>query len=234
MNKHRPIKAVAFIAILIYLAVPQWPIQAVEGNGLTPFPDFVTAVVDGQADVIRGVYAPGVLAFPVIQQAANDPGFVSETIGVVTQFGPAAQYNVVGLLAHNTLAGASFSSLTIGQEIRIVFGNGQVEYFVVKRFSRYQVLQAKSQKGNYKDLSTNKILNTQELFALHYKGTGQVTFQTCIQLGGNASWGRLFVTAIPVPVTYLRGIQMLRLAGMQENSTAIKALQLLSGNAIFK
>ncbi len=108
MNNHRSSIVVAFIAILIYLAVPLWPIRAVEGNGLTPFPDFVTAVMDGQADVVRGVYAPGVLAFPVIQQAANDPGFVSETKGVVTQFGPPAHYNVVGLLAHNNLAGASF------------------------------------------------------------------------------------------------------------------------------
>jgi hypothetical protein len=234
MNNHRPSKVVAFIAILIYLAVPQWPFHAVERNGLTAFPDFVTAVVDGQADVIRGVYAPGVFAFPVIQQAANDPGFVSETRGVVTQFGPAAQNNVVGLLSHNTLAGASFSNLTIGQEIRLVYGDGQVEYFVVKRLARYQVLQAKSQIGNYLDLSTNKILSTQELFATYYQGAGHVTFQTCIRMGDEASWGRLFVLAIPVPDTFLRGIQLLKLAGMLDDSTAIKALELFGGNAVLK
>ncbi len=84
------------------------------------------------------------------------------------------------------------------------------------------------------DLSTNKILNTQELFAMYYQGASHVTFQTCIQMGDEASWGRLFVTAVPVPVPFLRGIQILRLAGVQDNSTVMKALELFGGNVVLK
>ncbi len=35
---------------------------------------------------------------------------------------------------------------------------------------------------------------------MFYTGAGHVTFQTCIIKDGNPSWGRFFVTAIPIPV----------------------------------
>src|SRR5512137_1911565 len=120
------ITAVVLFTALCSLIIPLRFARAADGTSLPAFPDFIASVINGQAGVVRGVYVPGVLAYPVYQQAENDPGFVSEKDGVVTQFHLAAKNNVIGLLAHNTLAGASFSNLMVGQEVRIVYGDSKV------------------------------------------------------------------------------------------------------------
>ena len=51
---------------------------------------------------------------------------------------------------------------------------------------------------------------------MFYDGDAHVTFQTCILQDGNSSWGRLFVTAIPVSPIYLRGFQALTLQTKRE------------------
>ncbi len=109
---------------------------------LPAFSGFVASVVDGQANVVRGVYVPEVLALRVLQQPAGDNASVLRLDGVVTQFRAAAQNHVIGLLAHNDMAGASFAGLQIGQEVRIVYGNGRVDYYSVNRLASFQALQS--------------------------------------------------------------------------------------------
>ncbi len=226
------LRIAAFIAILLIIsAIPQDPIGATESGGLPAFSDFVAGVIDGHAELIRGVYVPGVLAFPVVQQPAEDPQAVSEAAGVVTQFSQAAQNHVIGLLAHNTLAGASFYSLELGQEIRIVYGDGRVDYYVVNNLARFKVIHPGRQDIAYMDLRTDRIYNTQALFAAYYQGNLHVTFQTCIQHDGDLSWGRFFVTAVPVPKLYFREIDALGLSDFQKNQALLSALELMSGNS---
>jgi hypothetical protein len=42
-------------------------------------------------------------------------------------------------------------------------------------------------------------LTAEQMFKRAYLGDRHVTFQTCINAYGNASWGRLFVVATPKP-----------------------------------
>ena len=105
------------------------------GNGASPLPnfsEFSKTVQNGEASVLRGVYVPDVLALPIVQQPAGNAAYVSTDDGKLTQFGMASQFGNVGLLAHNHLSGKSFSKLATGQEVRLVYGNGKVEYFVIK------------------------------------------------------------------------------------------------------
>ena len=102
---------------------------------LPDFEQFVISVSDGNAGVVRGVYVPGLFAVKVLQQPDNNPGYVSPADGTITEFGLAKSYGNIGLLAHNYLTGASFSNLLPGQEIRIVYGNGEVELFCCQRGS---------------------------------------------------------------------------------------------------
>jgi hypothetical protein len=164
---------------------------------LPAFMDFSKAVQNGQADVLRGVYAPNVLALPVIQQPTGNAGYVSNNDGETTQFRMASQFGNVGLLAHNHLAGRSFSGLTVGQEIRLVYGDGRIEYFVVKDILKYQALQPTSPYSSFKNLDKDETLTAEQMFKRVYFGDRHVTFQTCIEAEGNLSWGRLFVIAIP-------------------------------------
>jgi hypothetical protein len=172
---------------------------------LTESPDylsFVESVWNGQKGHLRGVYVPGVLAIPIVQQPDGNPGFVSPNLGEVTQFSMAAEAGNVGLLAHNYLSGESFTGLTPGQEVRLIYGDGAVEYFVVDHILQYQALEPYNPSSEFRDVETNIIISAEQLFHKVYRGKRHVTFQTCIEAEGNSSWGRLFIVARPKSVSY--------------------------------
>ena len=198
---HRPtaFQALFFLAVQSSLVLHPAPALALGAGGasLPDFWDFSEDVQNDQADVVRGVYVPSVLALPIIQQPAASAGYVSSKEGEITQFGMAAQYGNVGLLAHNHLSGKLFSDLDPGQEVRLVYGDGRVEYFVVTQILQYQALEPTSQHSSFRDLNTGEELTAGQLFKQVYGGERHVTFQTCIANSESPSWGRLFVIAVP-------------------------------------
>ena len=170
------------------------------GNGeadLPTFAEFSKTVQNNQAGVLTGVYVPDVLALPIIQQPAGNAGYVSPTNGQITQFGMASQFGNVGLLAHNNLSGKFFSELAVGQEVRLVYGNGKVEYFVITQILKFQALQPTSAYSSFRNLDKDETLTAEQVFKKVYTGDRHVTFQTCIAGPESLSWGRLFVMAVP-------------------------------------
>jgi hypothetical protein len=167
------------------------------GNILPDFRDFAQPVENGDVNTLSGVYVPNVLALPVIQQPSGDDGYVSNKDDQTTQFAMASQFGSVGLLAHNYLSGRFFSELAVGQEVRLVYGNGRVEYFVITEILRYQALEPNSQLSSFRSLDHSEILSAEQMFKRVYAGERHVTFQTCIAANGTVSWGRLFVVAEP-------------------------------------
>lgn len=159
---------------------------------------FVESVKDGNAASLRGVYVPNVMAFAVEQQPAGYPGYVSEADSVVTQFSIAAEVGNVGLLAHNTHAGAFFSNIQQGNLIVLVYGDGHTETFMAQSIQRYQALDPYNPYSQFKDLDAQTTLTAEDLFNKVYRGDYHLTLQTCIENNGNASWGRLFIVAVPV------------------------------------
>jgi len=199
----------AFLISLLTLAVffPAVPAHAENpvpaaapltiSSSLPAFSDFVAAVTDGSAGVVRGVYVPNLFAYKVVQQPSGKDAYVSGTKNVVTQFRMAAQYDVVGLLAHNYLAGASFSSLKVGQEVRLVYGDGQVAYYKITLIASYQAVSPSSASSDFIDLATNKTYTATQIFNQYYTGETHLTFQTCVAKDKEPSWGRLFIVAEP-------------------------------------
>ncbi len=193
-------KASLLLIVLISLLLNPASTLAM-GNGeatLPAFAEFSQTVQDGRADTVRGVYVSSVLALPVVQQPWGHAGYVSNYDGVATQFRMAAQYGTVGLLAHNYLAGRTFSQLEVGQEVRLVYGDGRVKTLVVTEVLRYQALQPNSPYSSFRNMDKEEeILSVEKMFKRVYFGENQVAFQTCIEAEGNLSWGRLFVIAVP-------------------------------------
>lgn len=169
------------------------------GDALTQpsLAEFTRSVQNGQKDVLRGVYVENVLALPIIQQPASNAGYVSNNDNEVTQFRMAANYGNIGLLAHNHLSGKSFSRLTLGQEVRLVYGDGRVETFVIVEVLEYQALQPTSPYSSFKNFKRDETLTAEQMFKRVYFGDRHITFQTCIEANGDLSWGRLFVIAVP-------------------------------------
>lgn len=165
---------------------------------LPVFADFSKSVQNGEAKALRGVYVENVLALPIIQQPSGSAAFVSGNDGEITQFGMASQYGNIGLLAHNHLSGKSFAELAIGQQVRLVYGDGKIETFVITEVLRYQALQPTSPYSSFRNLDkTDETLTAEQMFKRAYLGDRHVTFQTCIDAYGNASWGRIFIIAVP-------------------------------------
>ena len=189
-----------FLAVLGSLLFNTNSIMAMGDDIAAPFPDFTDfsqAVQNGKADSLRGVYVSNVLALPIVQQPSGNAGYVSSNDGQATQFAMASQFGNVGLLAHNYLSGKSFSKIAVGQEVRLVYGDGRVEYFIVAEVLQYQALQPNSPSSSFRSLHDNTTLNTEQMFKRVYGGDRHLTFQTCIQAEGISSWGRLFVVAVP-------------------------------------
>jgi hypothetical protein len=176
------------------------PISALamsNNTSLPSFADFSKAVQNGQANVLRGVYVNNVLALPIIQQPSSNAGYVSSKDGEATQFRMATKFGNIGLLAHNHLAGKSFADLAVGQEVTLVYGDGHLENFVIMEILKYQALQPNSPYSSFRNLDKDETLNAEQMFKRVYFGDHHVTFQTCINAEGNASWGRLFILAVP-------------------------------------
>jgi hypothetical protein len=190
-------RIIVFLAVFASLFFNPISALAIADDTLSEFKEFSLSVQNGDADTLRGVYAPNLFALPVVQQPSNNAGYVSYKDGEATQFGMASQFGNVGLLAHNHLSGKLFSDITVGQEIRLVYGDGSVEYFVVTEVLRYQALQPNSPWSNFRDLDTDTQLNAEQMFKRVYFGDRHVTFQTCIESNGELSWGRLFTIAEP-------------------------------------
>lgn len=198
MNRQRArLQSLLLVIAVIFLILPS-PARALDGSEVPPLEEFIWQVTNGEADELRGVYAPEVFAFPVVSQPEGSPAFVSIQPDIVTQFGAASQYDTTGLLAHNYLAGESFSSLNEGQWIYLIYGDGRIETYIIREFMRFQALSPNSVTSNFVDLETGERLSSTQLFFEVFNRPGGVTLQTCINAEGNLSWGRLFILAEPI------------------------------------
>ena len=199
----RIILGLSFIVLVLTSHLTSTTVSALTGDrdetSLPVLTDFVKQVWDGEADVLRGVYVPDVMALPVMQQPIDEPGFVSRKKGEVTQFSAASYFGNIGLLAHNNLSGRHFSQLEVGTEVHLVFGDGRVDDFVVTEVLHFQALQPNSFWSYFLDIATDEILSAGQVFDLVYSGDYHVTFQTCIEDNGDLNWGRMFVIAMPLP-----------------------------------
>jgi hypothetical protein len=167
-------------------------------NTLPNLNTFIETVKDGNASALRGVYVYNVMALAIVQQPAGYPGYVSTTESVATQFSIATEVGNIGLLAHNTLAGSSFSNIKQGGLIILVYGDGRIESFMAKSIQRYQALDPLNPYSEFKDLETQTTFTAEDLFNNVYRGEYHLTLQTCIENNGNTSWGRLFIVATPI------------------------------------
>jgi len=184
--------------VILLACVLALPMTAYAKGTPSALEAFVESVKDGNAASLRGVYVPNVMAFTVEQQPAGYPGYVSEADSVVTQFSIAAEVGNIGLLAHNTHAGAFFSNIQQGNLIVLVYGDGHTETFMVQSIQRYQALDPYNPYSQFKDVDAQTTLTAEDLFNKVYRGDYHLTLQTCIENNGNASWGRLFIVAVPV------------------------------------
>jgi hypothetical protein len=187
-----------FFALVSFFSTAGFaPIVGYSKSALPNFWVFYTPTQNEDASRVRGVYVQNVLALPIVQQPEDNPYYVSNQAGEVTQFSTAAQYGNIGLLAHNNLSGNSFSQLSLGQEVNVMYGDGRVEKFVITEVLHFQALQPESQQSAFLNLDTSETLSASEMFNRVYTGGHHLTFQTCIKANGNMSWGRLFVVATP-------------------------------------
>ncbi|HZD55229.1 MAG TPA: hypothetical protein VE136_00785 [Anaerolineales bacterium] len=166
------------------------------------FDDFFVDIQDlntssGQSQNARGVYVAGVFALPVIQQPEDKPAYVSNRPDLLTQFQSASRYGVTGLLAHNYLSGKEFYNLGLGQEVQVIYDDGTIGSYRVSNIERFQKLVPSSSRSHYIELDTGNELTTEQVFRKFYRGSGRVTFQTCLEGNGILNWGLLFVVAEP-------------------------------------
>ena len=160
--------------------------------------NFVDNLINGQPKSVRGVYVPGFMALPVVQQPGGNTGFVSEQPGTATQFQLANRYGVIGLLAHNYLSGSEFYRLIEGLKVLVVNGDGSLVNYRITEVVEFQKVTPGSNWSHYINLETGERLTTYQVFTQYYQGEHHLTFQTCLERDGLETWGLRFVVAEPV------------------------------------
>lgn len=201
LNNIHFIAKLCLVVLLGSLWIPTAQAGAMTGHQADDLPSlqaFVSQIKSGQSGELVGVYIPEILAAKVTQQPDGNAEFVTPWQDFVTQFGIASKVGSTGLLAHNYLAGQTFSKLSKDQTFHLVYGNGATTPFVVTDVLQYQALEPNSTSSTFKDLVTGESLTAPELFKKVYDRPGMVIFQTCISANGNSSWGRLFIIAEPL------------------------------------
>ena len=192
---------VSIVLSLLSALVPSGSVYAMAAEANVPslpsLETFAELVKSGQAGELRGIYIHDVLAAPIVRQPKGLEEFVSPWHNIVTQFGLASNYGSIGLLAHNYLAGEQFALLEPGQEIHLIYGDGQIYSFTVSEVLHYQALDPASTSSSFVNLDNQESLTYSDLFTKIYNRPGQVIFQTCISAGEDFAWGRLFVIAEP-------------------------------------
>lgn len=159
---------------------------------------FIEQVWNGQAAELRGVYVDGILSAAVVQQPDGETDFVSPWQEVLTQFSLASRLGSTGLLAHNDLAGKSFSQMRQGQKLHLIYGDGHISTFRVSEILVYQALQPESADSPFMGMDSGTVLTSSELFMNVYNRPGTVVLQTCLEMNDHLTWGRLFIVAEPL------------------------------------
>jgi hypothetical protein len=192
-----PTAEIMTLALTPTLTVPAQPISetASASADLPSLEEFAQQVEDGQSSLVRGLYASHVMALRVVPQPQGDPGFISAQDGTATLFQTASFYGVTGLLAHNFLSGREFFRLSSGQELDVVYGDGQVKHYRVSRIDDFQRLSINDLRSNFMELSSGLEKTADQIFANFYEGSPHLTLQTCIERNGEWNWGVRFITA---------------------------------------
>ncbi|MEI6290222.1 MAG: hypothetical protein WCP19_07290 [Chloroflexota bacterium] len=200
----RKISLFVSIIIAVCFSFYSLPVEALRSPNSVPyFSDFQSSLINGEKGVLRGLFVDDLFAFRIVQQPADNPLFVSSIHDVVTEFQAVENYGNIGLLAHNYLAGRAFTLLKPGRTIRVIYGDGQAEVFVVKKVLSYRAIQPASPYSDFVNLATGDVLTFDKVFEAAYQGKHHLTLQTCIFNNGEPSWGRLFVIAEPINYSFL-------------------------------
>jgi hypothetical protein len=140
----------------------------------------------------------GVFFYNVIQQPKGKAGFVSAETDKLTQFSLASKFGSQGFLAHNYLAGATFTYLVVGSQITVTYDDGHRITYEVKEIRHLQAINPNSPTTSFLDLDhDNEKLTAKQVFMQTYGVKDRLVLQTCIAKDTELSWGRLFIIAIP-------------------------------------
>jgi hypothetical protein len=173
------------------------PYLASSNSSVPQLEDFIHRVIDGQSGEPRGLYAPGILALQILPQPAGQPAYIAVQDGTVTRFQNAEPFHTIGLLAHNFLSGREFFRLHTGEDLVVVFGDGNLKKFKITEIADFQRLNQVDLRSDFLELPGNQRISADQLFSRFYQQPDQLTLQTCIERDGSSNWGVRMIRAVP-------------------------------------
>jgi hypothetical protein len=155
-----------------------------------------------EADRISQVEVPGHLSYKVVEQPQGNDAFISHKPVTLTHFRLAAHYGTIGLIAHNSLAGAAFFDLKLGELINVIYQSQNKVSFQIRSIRSFQALSPSRTDSVFIDLENGSRYTASDLFLEIYGADASLVFQTCLERNGLRTWGRFFVLADQIPHKY--------------------------------
>ena len=147
---------------------------------------------------VSSIYLEGIKFLRIERQPQGRYNHVSARDNVLTNFQMAERYGVMGLIAHNYLAGRYFSQLKVDDHVYLMDGKGGSRKYRVDQILKFRAVRPRDPRSWFEDLQDNEMYTAAEVFRRIYMGNHQVVLQTCIAQGDLQEWGRLFLVCKPV------------------------------------
>jgi len=154
--------------------------------------------INGNPSEVVGAIVEGLFISPVVQQTANEMGWVSDAYNTLTSLQTARQTGDIGLAAVQQQLGEKFFAFDLGQTILILMGDGAFLIFQVDSAIQFQTIDPENPSSDLINLNTNEVYTINALEQYLYNGSNRLVFQTNIIRDGIDQWGRLIVIATPV------------------------------------
>ena len=164
-------------------------------NEFIAFSKSLTPFSLSNPDDVAGLFVPDKFSFQVEQQPLGHPEYVSNEPYNLTEFSLVNANNSYALLAHNHLAGANFSKISIS-DFMITIDKEGTHIYQVTQIENFQALTPNSPYSDFLSLDgSDQKLSATQLFSKIYNQENHLVLQTCLEKNGDLSWGRTFIIA---------------------------------------
>lgn len=146
--------------------------------------------------------------YNIVQQPPGQEEYVDPNYDVITEFSELSEEEekqARWFLAHiQGKAGQEIAQLRQGMRIRFEMEGGEVQEYEIAGVVRYQATEPNSSTAPLIEVNENletigiPLSNRAVKRGLFGLANGGIILQTCIENGGNSSWGRIFVVAQPL------------------------------------
>jgi hypothetical protein len=167
-------------------------------DDIPPLEEFRQSVMTGESALVTGIWSEGILAYKVVKGNGN---YVPSQPNTASTYDWAIDHDVTGLLIHDYLGGSRIYHMTPGTQIAVIYGNGDLDWYVSQGGTWYEAKYYSAQgcSGPFRIWDCGECtfeFTVEDILWQHYAGIPHIAIQTCVK--DNSRFGMAIYEAVYV------------------------------------